>query len=221
MEDDDVLFIRAHKTSCDLLSEVRPHYGDRPLASQAIPFAIFLLIEDDVQEANDDHAKALFVEAFGDRETFFNVCIKELEKAETILEKHMDKTTHEQCTSNTDEVSEEEEEVPETQEDKIKVLLELFKEKDHLTLTRYMKIFNQGKSQILGVAHAKINADYDKAYRKLQFVPDEDDRKHFKNFTKSTATEASGTGSMIASFCKIFHIKKFSRGFQENLLNLL
>ena len=62
MEEKDVLFVRAHKTACNLLSEVRPHYGDRRLSSQAIPLAIFLLIEEDVQESNDDHIKALFVE---------------------------------------------------------------------------------------------------------------------------------------------------------------
>ena len=62
---------------------------------QAIPFAIFLLIEEDVEEAEDDHIKAMFVEAFGDRQKFFNVCVKEIEKGETIIEKHMDRTNFE------------------------------------------------------------------------------------------------------------------------------
>ena len=115
---------------------------------------------------------------------------------------------------------EDNDEIPETQEEKVKTLLELFKEKDHLTLTKYMKIFNQGSTQILGVAHAKINSDFNKTYKKLQFTPDEEDVKHVKSFTKPNATEASGKGSMVTTYCKIFHIRKFSRSFQENLLVL-
>ena len=34
LEDEDVLFVKAHKTACDLLSEARPNYGDRRLGSQ-------------------------------------------------------------------------------------------------------------------------------------------------------------------------------------------
>ena len=33
LEDEDVLFVKAHKTACDLLSEARPNYGDRRLGS--------------------------------------------------------------------------------------------------------------------------------------------------------------------------------------------
>ena len=76
----------AHRDACDLLAEVRPEYGDRRLGSQAIPYAIFQLIEKDVEEENNEEAKALFVEGFGDREAFFNVCVNELEKAEAIID---------------------------------------------------------------------------------------------------------------------------------------
>ena len=71
-----------------MLAEVRPEYRDRSLGSQAIPFAIFQLIEKDVEEANDEEAKALFVEGFGDCEAFFNVCVNELEKAEAIIDEN-------------------------------------------------------------------------------------------------------------------------------------
>ena len=36
MDDKDVSFVMAHRTACDLLSEVRPHYSDRRLGSQVI-----------------------------------------------------------------------------------------------------------------------------------------------------------------------------------------
>ena len=91
LEDEDVLFINAHRTACELLAEVRPGYGDRRLGSQvsvvyktnnvqAIPLAIFLMIEEDVEETEDEALKALFVEAFGDRQKFFNICIQDWRK---------------------------------------------------------------------------------------------------------------------------------------------
>ena len=110
---------------------------------QAIPLAIFLMIEEDVEETEDEALKALFVEAFGDRQKFFNICIQELEKSELIIDLHMDRTnlveTAESIAADDIEV---EEFVPETQEDKINVLLDLFKEKNLVTLTKYIKVFN-------------------------------------------------------------------------------
>ena len=44
-----------------------------------------------MEEAQDDRVTALFVEACGDRQTFFNVCVTEIEKAELIIEKHLAK----------------------------------------------------------------------------------------------------------------------------------
>ena len=65
---------------------------------QAIPLAIFLLLEKDVEENGDDQATALFVEVFGDRQHFFNLCIRELEKAELIIEQNMASKPHGQET---------------------------------------------------------------------------------------------------------------------------
>ena len=188
---------------------------------QAIPLAIFLMIEEDVEETEDEALKALFVEAFGDRQKFFNICIQELEKSEVIIDLHMDRTnlveTAESIAADDIEV---EEFVPETQEDKINVLLDLFKEKNLVTLTKYIKVFNQGSCQILGIAHAKMNSDFQKIFKRLQLKPDEEEVKHVKSFTKPNGDQMSGKGSMVTTSCKVFHIKKFSREFQLTILNL-
>ena len=220
LEEEDVGFVTAHESACDLLSEIRPNYGDRRLGSQAIPYTIFLLIEKDVEEANDERATALFVEGFGDRETFFNVCVKELEKAELIIDKHLSTATGIVDLDEDTDYLDGSQDIPETQEDKLKALLDLFKEKDLLTLTKYIKIFIQGKSQVLGIAHTKINADFDKAFKKLNIMPDDDTVKHVKSFTKPTGEEMSGKNCMVATVCKVFHLKKFSNSFCEMLLNI-
>ena len=219
LDEDDVGFVTAHRDACDLLAEVRPDYGDRRLGSQAIPFAIFQLIEKDVEEANNEEAKALFVEGFGDREAFFNVCVNELEKAEAIIDDNMGNIVAVDGDVHV-EMNEGSQDIPEDREDKIKVLLDLFKEKDLVTLTKYIKIFTQGKTQILGIAHTKINQDFNKAFKSLNIVPDDDTIKHVKSFTKPASQEMSGKNSMVATVCKVFLLKNFSKEFRDMLLKL-
>ena len=180
------------------------------------------MLEEDVEETEDDQLKALWVEVFGDRQRFFNICVKELEKAEAVIEHHMDRTNvvERESITNDEDVHEEVNSVPETQEDKVKVILDLFKDKDLVTLTKYVKVFNQTNCQVLAIAHAKVNAEFNKVFKKLQFKPDDDEEKHVKPFTKPNGDQMSGKGSMVTTCCKIFHIKKFTQTFQESILNL-
>ena len=46
--------------------------------------------------------------------------------------------------------------------------------------------------QTLGIAHAKLNADFDKAYRKLKLKPDDEHINHVKSFTKPDGDQMSG-----------------------------
>ena len=108
-----------------MLSEVRPHYGDRRLGSKAIPLAIFLLIEDDVEDTNDATANALFVEAFGDRQKFFNICLEELDKGDEVVDAYMGRTNFIERVENSAEEDVHTVEVfPESQEDRIRILLD-------------------------------------------------------------------------------------------------
>ena len=162
------------------------------------------------------------MEAFGDREAFFNVCVTELEKAEIIVEQQMGRAIARGSEYSAEEpdLFESSDDIPETQEDKIKVLLDIFKEKDLLTLTKYIKVFTQGKNRILGVAHTKLNTDFAKVFKKLNLVPDDDDVKHVKSFTKPSGEQMSGKNTMVATCCKIFHLKKFSKSFREMVLTI-
>ena len=69
--------------------------------------------------------------------------------------------------------------IPDTVEEKVSSLYENYlKDKSKLVLTRYMKIFDVGHSQVLGIAHAKINNDFNKGYDKLKF-PIQKQRKKY------------------------------------------
>lgn len=82
-----------------------------------------------------------------------------------------------------------------------------------------MKVFNlQGNSQVLGIAHTKLNADYDKVVKKLKIIPDDDNLKHVKSFTRPSEEQMSGKNTMVATVFKIFHLKHFSRDFRGMVL---
>ena len=112
-EKDEVNFQVAHKTACELISESKPNYGDRRLAAMAIPYTMFLLIERDVKATDDNLIDGLFVEVFGDKDKFFEVCIKEMDRADAIIS--ILRTKEEKCEA-VDDLDEElnvlEEEVP-------------------------------------------------------------------------------------------------------------
>ena len=155
---------------------------------------------------------------------FFNLCIRELEKAELIIEQNMASKPHGRETDISVEDLEDIEEdleIPETQEDKLKVLLDLFKDKGLVTLTKYIKVFTlQGNSQILAVAHSKLNSDYNKIFKKLNIKPDDEEIKHIKSFTRPNEEQMSGKNTMVATVCKIFHMRNFSRDFREMIVSI-
>ena len=110
--------------------------------------------------------------------------------------------------------------VQDCQEDKINILLDLFKTKDPVTLSKYIKVFNQNDNHILGIAHAKLNNDFNKIFKKLGIKSDDDDTKHVKSFTKPSSEKLSGRSTMITTYCKIFYIERFSRKFQKTIFSL-
>ena len=122
-----------------------------------------------MEETEDKAVKTLFVLLFGDGQSFFNVCVKELEKSEAIIEIHMDRTNFVQTEEVSHDDIEDDDLVPGSQEDRFNVLLATFKDKDLVTLTKYIKVYKQTYSQILAVAHAKVNTDFDKLFEKLRF----------------------------------------------------
>jgi hypothetical protein len=165
---DEVGFQRAHKTACELVAETKSNYGDRRLAAMALPYTMFLLIEADVKAADDNLIDGLFVEVFGDKDLFYAACIKELDRSDDIISML-------QVRQDEEEDDKEEEaliddlDIPDTEEEKIKLIYDrCLKSKDKLVLTRYMKIFDNGHSQVLAITHAKIK-DFDKIFSKLKF----------------------------------------------------
>jgi hypothetical protein len=148
---------------------------------------------------------------FGDRTSFFNVCVKEIEKAGTIVEEF--------AKYLSPGVLEEEEELnhdtPDDTEDKIMVILDIFKDLSRLELTRYVKIFN---NLMLGIANAKLDQDFNKLYKNLKFPKQEG--RIVKSFTRPGATSTTGVGNYVSVSCKVFNLKDFTDEFKTTLLSL-
>ena len=53
-----------------LLEIHRKQYRKRKLKSNALVLAVFMMIEIEVEESDDEHVKRMFVEVYGDRDSF-------------------------------------------------------------------------------------------------------------------------------------------------------
>jgi len=106
---------------------------------------------------------------------------------------------------------------------KLKQIFSLFKNQSEVETTKYIKLFNyyNKKDTILGIAHAKLNADYDNIVNKLELKPDLAEKKILKNFTKPSAKEISEMRDIHSATCKIFYTKNFSRQFNDQIIELL
>ena len=180
--------------------------------NQALPLTGFLLVSEDEEEQQDETITAAYVEAFKDKSTMFERCVNEIKKAEMLIEQMMKTPV---MNEEENEELQLDEEIPETEEDKLNMILELFKDSSRLVLTRYVKIW----PGILAIAHAKINQKYEKIFNKLKFAPQPG--RIVKNFTRPGALSIEGEDSHIATSCKIFPLKNFSREFRNKLSNLI
>ena len=213
-----VTFQSAHKTSCELVSEAKPQYGDRRLAAMALPYTMFLLLERDVISADDNLIHGLFVEVFSDKDRFFEVCVNEMDRSDAVISVLRAKEEKEEPDEEESGELEEELDIPESEE-KVKLLYDrCLKNESKVVLTRYMKIFDLGHTQVLAITHAKMNKDFYQIFKKLKF--EEQKGKTIKCFTHPKAQSWMGEGNYIASSCKTWQLRTFSKEFRLQLLAL-
>ena len=75
-----------HKTALLLLAQVKPDYDSRKLECYALPLAMFLLLEKEVLEKEDETVTRLFVEAFKDRDCVIDGLRIEMDKVDLLME---------------------------------------------------------------------------------------------------------------------------------------
>ena len=75
-----------HKTALLLLAQIKPDYDSRKLECYALTLAMFLIIEKEVQEANDEIVTKLLVDIFKDRENFIDSLRMEMDKVDLLME---------------------------------------------------------------------------------------------------------------------------------------
>ena len=69
---------------CNKQTIIHHEYRKRKLKSNALVLAIFMMIEREVEESKDQTAQRMFVEVFGDRESFLEAFLRELAKTDEV-----------------------------------------------------------------------------------------------------------------------------------------
>ena len=160
-------FQELHREACLQLQMRRPNYRKRKLKSNALVIAMFMMIEKEVDESEDDVVKRLFVDVYKDRSSFINDFIKELDKTDEV-ERDMSSRRHHRPNRG---LSIAEESVTRAELDNTELdtntsllkLIDFFENKDLIETTKVFKVFTkngQGEEHwTVGVAHAKIKKD--------------------------------------------------------------
>ena len=207
-----------HLAACELLAEKKSEYDPRRLEALAHPLAFVMLLQKDVEDEGCDTTTRLFIDAFKDRKNFLDEYVKELDKADDVIEE-MSKTYRTKninIDENEDEEGVVEEEGNEDIDAKIEKLLDHFADSDHLERTRFVKAFDEkNKTQVLAVAHTKLD-QYDKTWSKLKFP-----KNLPTGFTKPfTRPDASSNTKMLGATCKIFPLKKMNPKLQKRIRDI-
>ena len=85
-DDMETAYQNMHLAACELLAELKPGYDPRRLEALAHPIAFVMLIQKDVEELGQDNVTRLFIDAFTDRQSFLDMYVAELDKADKVIE---------------------------------------------------------------------------------------------------------------------------------------
>ena len=128
---------------------------------------MFMMIEKEVDESEDDVVKRLFVDVYKDRSSFINDFIKELDKTDEV-ERDMSSRRHHRPNRG---LSIAEESVTRAELDNTELdtntsllkLIDFFENKDLIETTKVFKVFTKNvkgeEHWRVGVAHTKIKKD--------------------------------------------------------------
>ena len=213
-DDIETAYQNMHLAACELLAELKPGYDPRRLEALANPIAFVMLIQKDVEELGQDNVTRLFIDVFTDRQSFLDIYVEELDKADKVIEDMS--RFYGRKHSVVDEVDTEPEDVDNDIDSKIDKLLDRFSDTDHLERTRFVKAFDEkDKSQVLAIAHTKLE-QYDKTWSKLRF-PKNLPAGFTKPFSRPDATSNS---KMLGATCKIFPLKKMNPVLQQRIRDM-
>ena len=213
-DDTETAYQNIHLAACELLAELKPGYDPRRLEALAHPIAFVMLLQRDVEELGEDNVTRLFIDAFTDRQSFLDMYVEELDKADKVIQEMS--RSFGRKSSVVDEVETDFEDADNDIDSKIDQLLDRFSDSNHLERTRFVKAFDEkDKTQVLAVAHTKLE-QYDKTWSTLKF-PKNLPTGFTKPFSRPYGTSNSKT---IGATCKLFPLKKMNPNLQQRIRDL-
>ena len=195
-----------HREACMLLEIHRKQYRKRKLKSNALVLAVFMMIEIEVEESDDEHVKRMFVEVYGDRDSFLESFLMELTKTDE-LEREMRSKQHPRTGRLVSQALDEEVRLEDysnlDNNSSITNVMDCIKDMSIAEVTRYLKIFHkQTKDEsvwTLGIAHPRIKKDQRLKNMAIKLVG----QQTTQQFTKMSSDQWQGRGATQAAVCTV------------------
>ena len=211
-----------HREACLLLEIHRKQYRKRKLKSNSLVLAVFMMIEMEVEESEDEQVKRMFVEVYGDRDSFLGAFVAELDKTDEI-EKEMRvrqprMTRHLSMGQVEDEVQ-----VITRGLDNNSSITNLINGLQHMEVAkvmRFMKIFpkktRDESAWALGIAHPRLKKDLILKDIPIQLTG----QQTTMQFTKMTSNQWAGRAATQAAVCTSIAFNSLEEDVKERLKEL-
>ena len=216
-------FQELHMEACLLLEIHRKQYRKRKLKSYALVLAVFMMIEAEVEESEDEQVKRMFVEVYGDRDSFLGAFVAELDKTDEIEKEMRSRQPRMARLHSMGQVVEDEMEEGIRNIDNNRSIINLINGMQHLEVAevmRYMKIFpkktRNESAWSLGIAHPRI-----KKNGSLKTIPIQlTGQQTTMQFTKMNSNQWMGRAATQAAICTTIAFNQLNDGVKERLKEL-
>ena len=213
-----------HKTALLLLAQIKPEYDNRKLECYALTLAMFLIIEKEVQEANNETVTQLFVDVFKDRENFMDSLRLEMDKVDILLESMGCARSSKPMPKPIENMGEVEVMPRVELESKIMELLDTFEGCEAVEDSKYVRVHTELHSsgqKMLSIAHNRLSKR-GKSWKDFGFPKKHPDMlekvKTFTNMTSRREMTGTATGS---SMSRQIALKILSPELARKLMNVL
>ena len=190
---------------------------------------MFMMLELEVEESEDENIKKLFVEVFGDRDLFLEAFVKELDKTDEVeadmqsRQTRMGRLPSHTADGEDEEVGlglEEGRRMNLTNDESLDNVLSELEGRSMAETTRYLKIFTKNSkdkaSWKVGIAHPRLKKDKSLTSILTNFTGQETTQQ----FTKLKSDIWQGRGYTCAAVCTLIPLTSLGDRVQRRLMEL-
>ena len=222
----------AHKEAMRILREKMPDFNIRKLSSYSQPITMFLLLEEEVENSNNDNCVQQWVRAVKDRRRFLETYCRELELGEEQIQEMLRKNPQcggcPTCTCEEDrpKTAKETEANWDDVENTVELILDraVDEEVKEADLKKVIMLHKEKSGiQNLSISHPRLENSFVKMTLKELKLP----VKHWnitgpksKTSVREDSVENKGSGNTIAAYCYQINIQHFNGDLKQKVLDV-